>query len=97
LDTETGEYQNGGYWGTPTGWVIAAIHRVDPRAAADMAREFVASLRKNLRPDGTTQGWEWFNPDTGGASNPFYVATVALPYLSLKAAGLLNEPAPAKN
>ncbi len=26
-----GEYQNGGYWGTPTGWVIAAIHRVDPQ------------------------------------------------------------------
>jgi hypothetical protein len=94
--SKPGEYQNGGYWGTPTGWVIAAMHRVDPRAAADMAGEFVASLRKNLRPDGTTQAWEWFNPDTGGASNPFYVATVALPYLSLRAAGLLNEPAPAR-
>ncbi len=87
-----GEYQNGGYWGTPAGWVIAAIHRVDPAAAAGMARDFVASLRKNMRLDGTTQAWEWFNPDTGARNNPLYVATVALPYLTLKAAGLLDTP-----
>jgi hypothetical protein len=92
--SKPGEYQNGGYWGTPTGWVIAAIHRADPKAAADMARDFVASLRKSLRQDGTAEAWEWFNPDTGASSNPLYVATVALPYLSLKAAGLLSGPRP---
>lgn len=86
-----GEYQNGGYWGTPAGWVIAAIRRVDPSAAAGMARDFIASLKKDLRPDGTTQAWEWINPDTGRRNNPLYVATVALPYLALKAAGLLDS------
>jgi len=90
--SKPGDYQNGGYWGTPAGWVIAAIHRTDPQAAADMAREFVATLRKSLRPDGTAEAWEWFNPDTGKSSNPLYAATVALPYLSLQAAGLVRFP-----
>jgi hypothetical protein len=78
-----GTYQNGGYWGTPSGWYIAAIHRVDPQAARDMAREYVHFLR-------TSEAWEWFNPDTGKHSNPLYVATVALPYISLVRAGLLR-------
>ena len=88
---KTGTYQNGGYWGTPTGWMIAAIATVDPQAAADMARDFVRFLRDHRRADGTAEAWEWFNPDTGERNNPLYVATVALPYLSLKEAGLLNE------
>ncbi len=85
-----GEYQNGGYWGTPTGWYIAAMHRNDPAAAREMARDFLAFLRGSLRPDGLVQAWEWINPDTGRDANPLYAATVALPYLSLKAAGLVG-------
>lgn len=85
-----GTYQNGGYWGTPVGWYIAAIDRVDHHAATQMARAYVGFLRNNLRPEGMAEAWEWFNPDTGGRNNPLYVATVALPYLSLKRAGLLN-------
>jgi len=38
-----------------------------------------------------TEAWEWLNPDTGDRSNPLYVASVALPYLSLKDAGLLGQ------
>jgi hypothetical protein len=91
---EAGTYQNGGYWGTPAGWYIAAMHRTDPAAARSMAREFVEFLRKNMRPDGMSQAWEWMNPETGKSSNPLYVATVALPYISMAQAGLLaREPA----
>jgi hypothetical protein len=86
-----GTYQNGGYWGTPSGWYIAAMHRTDPAAARAMARDFVAFLRENMRPDGMSQAWEWMNPDTGKRSNPLYVATVALPCISLAQAGLLRR------
>ena len=64
---------------------------VDPGAAAGMARDFVAYWRAHMRPDGIIEAWEWANPDTGENSNPLYVASIALPYLSLKEAGLLNK------
>ena len=89
-----GEYQNGGYWGTPAGWVIAAIARADRPAAARMAADFVGFLKSRRRPDGLPQAWEWFNPDTNQSNNPLYVATVALPYLSLLRAGLLGGASP---
>ncbi len=85
-----GEYQNGGYWGTATGWYIAALYRVDRRAAADLASDYIGFLRRGLRADGMAAAWEWFNPDTGKRANDLYVATVALPYISLMRAGLLS-------
>jgi hypothetical protein len=81
--------QNGGYWGTATGWYIVAMQKSDPAAASTMTKEFIQFLRTDMRADGMAEAWEWFNPDTGGRNNPLYVATVALPYLCLKKAGLL--------
>ena len=83
--SRVGEY----HWGTPTGWYLAALAKVDRRAAAGMARDFVGFLRNHKRADGIPEAWEWFNPDTGRNANPLYVATIALPYLSLKGAGLI--------
>jgi hypothetical protein len=88
--SKAGTYQNGGYWGTPTGWYISAIDKVDPKAAMGMAKDYIQFLRSNMRADGMAQAWEWFNPDTGEHANALYVATIALPYLSLKKAGLLS-------
>jgi hypothetical protein len=88
---DLGTYQNGGYWGTPVGWYISALHGSDPAAASDLAGEYVRSLRRDMRPDGMTQAWEWVNTETAKASNPLYVASVALPYLSLLEAGLLRS------
>jgi hypothetical protein len=85
-----GEYQNGGYWGTPAGWYITALARKDRTAAQDMARDYVGFLRNHMRSDGMAEAWEWFG-DRGKNSNPLYVATVALPYLSLLEAGLLDR------
>ncbi len=84
----SGDYQNGGYWGTPAGWYIAAMARVDRRASRDMALDFLGFLKSHMRPDGMAEAWEWFGAD-GKTVNPLYVATVALPYLSLLEAGLL--------
>lgn len=86
-----GVYQNGGYWGTPTGWYIAGMGRVDRDAAARMARDYVQFLKAHRRSDGPSEAWEWFNPDTGRNANPRYVATVTLPYVSLRQAGLLGQ------
>jgi hypothetical protein len=55
-----------------------------------MAQDYIRFLRDHMRPDGLAEAWEWFNPDTGGHANPTYVATVALPWLSLLQAGLRN-------
>ncbi|MBN1417395.1 MAG: hypothetical protein JXP34_01385 [Planctomycetes bacterium] len=88
--SKPGEYQNGGYWGAPAGWYIAAVSETDPNAAADLAAEYIGALRADKREDGTTRAWEWYNPDTGARANPLYVATVALPYLSLEKADLLK-------
>jgi hypothetical protein len=55
-----------------------------------MAKDFIQFLRGKMRADRMAETWEWFNPDTGARNNPLYVATVALPYLCLKNAGLLN-------
>jgi hypothetical protein len=83
-----GVYQNGGYWGTPVGWYIAALARVDRDTARAMAAGYIGFLRAHTRPDGTAEAWEWFNRGTGRAVNPLYAATVALPWLSLRTAGL---------
>jgi len=86
-----GEYQNGGYWGTAAGWYIAAMATVDRHAAADMARDYIAFLKNHMRPNGMTQAWEWFSADGTKTANPLYVASVALPYVCLKNAGLLGS------
>ena len=86
---QKGVYQNGGYWGTGTGWYLAAMSKVDRTAVEDMARDYIAFLHKHMRPDGIAEAWEWFNPGTGEHNNPLYVATVALPYCVLRSGGLL--------
>jgi hypothetical protein len=74
------EYQNGGFWGTPTGWFITALRRVDAEAADRMLAEYVAHLRAN-----EAQGapWEWLNPKIQRRVNPRYASSAGLVYLAL--------------
>ena len=81
----------------PTGWVIAAIA---PRRSAG-GRGHGPGVRRArcariCGRTGRPRPGSGSIPTPASASNPLYVATVALPYLSLRAAGLLNEPTPAK-
>jgi hypothetical protein len=41
-------YQNGAYWGTPTGWVAYAIHHSSPRLAKQLATEYIDELKENF-------------------------------------------------
>jgi hypothetical protein len=88
--TPFGVYQNGGFWGTGTGWYIAALDTIDPAAARAMGAEYVNFLRANVTSSGTTTAWEWFNPNTNTYQHSSYVATVALPYGTLQRDGLLR-------
>lgn len=74
-------YQNGAYWGTPTGWVCYAIAQVDYTQAKKLASEFVDDLRKNdYRKGGDFEApFECFHP-SGNKQNPVYLTTVTCPY-----------------
>ena len=73
-------YQNGAYWGTPTGWVCYAIAMTDLEAARRLAAEFVADLRENdYRKTGEPGApWECFHYE-GNRQNPVYLTTVSCP------------------
>jgi hypothetical protein len=86
--TPPGHYQNGAYWGTMSGWLIVALHQVEPTAAQAVLHELVASVTRD-RPAGAP--WEWVNPALGLQRNPLYCATVALPYTTLRRCGLVKE------
>jgi hypothetical protein len=80
-------YQNGAYWGTPTGWVCHAIARVNPATASKLAGEFIAHLRKtDFRQKGPDNGgpYECVYPPTGHKQNPVYMTTVTCPVAALR-------------
>lgn len=74
------QYQNGAYWGTPVGWVVHAIHQVNPDAASKLVSEYIAELKENDFRKGADFGapYECFNSD-GYSQNPVYLTSVASP------------------
>jgi hypothetical protein len=78
-------YQNGSYWGTPTGWVCYAIAKVDAKLARQLANEYIEDLRMNDFRKGTgfNAPYECFHA-SGNAQNPVYLTTVACPYAVFK-------------
>ncbi len=81
-------YQNGAYWGTPTGWVCYAIAQVDLNTAQQLAKEFINDLRETDFRKGNEFGgpYECFHPETGNLQNPVYLTTVSCPYIVFKSA-----------
>jgi hypothetical protein len=77
-----GTYQNGAYWHTPTGWLIAALRRKHADLARKVFDDFIAHLRAGDYRLGAGHGapWECFGPNGKGNQNPVYMASVALPY-----------------
>lgn len=78
-------YQNGAYWGTPTGWVCYTIAFTDLQAAKRLAKEYIDDLRENdFRKGGKSAApYECFHP-SGNLQNPLYLTTVACPYIAFK-------------
>jgi hypothetical protein len=75
-----GQYQNGGFWATPTGWLAVALRRVDEKAADRLLDEYFAHLLAN-REQGAP--WEWINPSQQKRVNPLYASSVGLVYVAL--------------
>lgn len=85
-------YQNGAYWGTPTGWICYAIAKTDPASARKLAAEYVEDLRKNDFRKGGNSGapYECFHP-SGYRQNPVYMTTVTCPYIVFRS--MINKKA----
>ncbi|MGV8136602.1 MAG: hypothetical protein AB2L20_15440 [Mangrovibacterium sp.] len=78
-------YQNGAYWGTPTGWVCYAIALFDYGIAQKLATEYIEDLRLNDFRKGEDYGapFECFHP-SGNLQNPVYLTSVTCPYAVFK-------------
>jgi hypothetical protein len=78
-------YQNGAYWGTPTGWVAYAISKVNMEYAQQLAKEFVDDLRENDYRKGENYHapYECFSPPSY-TRGPIYLTTVSCPYIVFK-------------
>lgn len=77
-------YQNGAYWGTPTGWVAYAIALVNTAAAKQLISEYIADLRETdfRKGAGFNGPQECFYPPNY-TSGPVYLTTVSCPYIVL--------------
>jgi hypothetical protein len=51
IPVEKDTYQNGAYWGTASGWVVAAIAPLDPERATAMFSDLVAFYREKKTPE----------------------------------------------
>jgi hypothetical protein len=77
-------YQNGAYWGTPTGWVCEAIASIDLKLARKLAKQYMQDLRVGDFRKGEKFGAPWECFHLGLSQNPVYLTTVAVPFISFK-------------
>jgi hypothetical protein len=75
------QYQNGGYWLTPSGWLLYAIARVDPAAARALFADLMTHLRAtDFRAGGDRRGpYEWHDPDTGRHGHAVNLTSICCP------------------
>ena len=85
-------YQNGAYWGTPTGWVCYAIAKTDFGLAQTLAKEYIDDLRKtDFRLGAENTGpYECFHP-SGHKQNGLYMTTVTCPLVAFKSIDKLGR------
>lgn len=86
------QYQNGAYWGTPTGWVCYTIAMVDTGAARQLAKEYIEDLRSEDFRKGPDYGgpWECYNSES--KQNPLYLTTVSCPFAVFTNKAVLPRP-----
>ena len=73
-------YQNGGYWATPTGWLVVALKKVNRSASDKLLQDYIAYVRQN-RANGAP--FEWINPLTRKKANANYGSSAGLVYIAL--------------
>ena len=70
-------YQDGGYWGTATGWVAYAIAQVDPPLASRMLGDLLDYYRKHGAFESVNEKFNHFR-------NRDYSASVTLPMAAIR-------------
>ncbi len=80
--TPHNRYQNGAFWHTPTGWLIAVLDRDHPQKAKAVFADYMAHMRReDFRQGGSCSApWECIGWDGQAHQNPAFVPSVALPY-----------------
>ena len=81
--TAPGTYQNGGFWGVATGWVVGTLKLVDPQLADQTVIDMVNSYQQG----GVL---EWINGTQAGVGN--YVSSASLPLATLRKQYNLPDP-----
>lgn len=77
-----GDYMNGGYWSTGTGFVLPAVYDQNPELAMELLEELVLSLPKY-------EFAESVNMETGKITNSGFMMGIALPLVAVRA--ILDE------
>lgn len=86
------QYQNGAYWGTPTGWVCYTIAKVDIVAARRLAKAYIDDLRAEDFRKGEGYGGPWECYNAGSKQNPLYLTTVSCPFAVFTRKAVLPKP-----
>lgn len=71
-------YQNGGYWGTGTGFVLPMIAEIDPAWAASLAGELLTNLE-------AINYAEWIDDQATPHGAMEFLATLSMPLIGLRA------------
>lgn len=73
MPVERETYQNGAYWATASGWVIAALAQIDPALARRMAEDLLADFRQNGIYECVNEGYRKLEHYVVSATNPWGV------------------------
>ncbi len=84
-DPAPGTYQNGGFWGVGTGWIIEALQMVDPQ----LAEQTVIDMVDNYQQRGV---YEWVHGDGSPDGVRNYTSSATLPMASLRKLYEIPEP-----
>lgn len=92
LPTPLNRYQNGAYWGTPTGWVCEAVAQPDEPAARGLAADYLADLHRSDFRKGPEFGgpYECLHPLGDYRQNPVYMTSVTCPLAALRRLGWVD-------
>jgi hypothetical protein len=71
-------YQNGGFWGTGTGYVLPVLYDHDPTVALELANELVQNLPK-------VDYCEWLDPVSGTPSGAMgFLGSISVPAMGVR-------------
>ncbi len=84
--TPHNNYQNGAYWHTPSGWLIAVLEKSSPELAKRIFDEMITHFREEDFRKGVDfhAPWECLGKDGNFRKNPLFLDSAALPFGVLK-------------